>query len=172
MTSYDVFESLIIECNEALFESYGLTVEHSPNAEREEIWEEDLSLAGIIGFTSKELRGSLVLGVSDSILAKIDASATSHRDWIQELANQLLGRAKNRLLRFGVEIQMTTPLSMRGLHLVLEARSAEARPLLFRTRDGGAICALPDVEIKPGFELVEDPSLDAECPSEGDMLLF
>mgnify|MGYP006286156857 CR=1 FL=1 len=167
-----IVDELIVECNEALFNHYEVALRHTPGKTREEIWEEDLVLAGIIGFTSGPMRGSLVLGIGQKPLEAFDATAGSHRDWIQELANQLLGRMKNRFLAYGVDMQMTTPLSMRGLHLVLEPNAQEAAPMLFHTPDGGAVCVLFDVEFQPGFELVKQSGEENAVPDEGELLLF
>lgn len=166
-----VVTDLIITCNQALFEHYEVPLVHAENVTQSEIWEEDLVLVGIIGFTAKEMRGSLVLGVGSKPLCRVAEDAGQHRDWIQELSNQLLGRIKNRLIAFGVDLDMTTPMSMRGLHLVLEPNALEASPLLFHTPDGGAVCVLCDAEFTPGFELAQQEGAE-EVPDEGALLLF
>lgn len=167
-----VLNELVVQCSRALFEHYEVPIEHAPGASREEVWEEDLVLAGIIGFTSTAMRGSMVLGIGAKPLAKVDEDESAHRDWIQELANQLLGRMKNRLLGYGVDLQMTTPMSMRGLHLVLEPNASESAPLLFHTAEGGAVCVLLDAELVPGLELEQQDGAGDAVPDEGELLLF
>ncbi|MEL6186858.1 MAG: hypothetical protein AAFU79_19720 [Myxococcota bacterium] len=164
-------KDLVIACNLALFEHYGVSLAHAENADPESIWEENLELAGLIGFTSEEVRGSLVIAAGQKTLDGF-GEASGHRDWIQELANQLLGRVKNRLLPYAVDLSMTTPLSMRGLHLTLEPKQEESRPLLFHTSSGGAVCVLMDVEFRPDFTLVLDESAENAVPDEGELLLF
>lgn len=174
MSEHDhaILQALVIECNETLFKHYGVEVRHAPGVAASEIWEEDLVLAGLIGFTSDEMRGSMIIAAGKTPLHGLDQEPTRHRDWIQELANQLLGRVKNRLLGYGVDITMTTPLSMRGLHLVLEPGTQESNLLLFRTAEGGAVCVLFDVEAVSGFELTKTDAPEATCPDEGELLLF
>ncbi len=170
--SHDALNPIIVECTLALFRHYEVELEAVEAAEPSDIWEEDLVLAGIIGFTSADLRGSLVLAMGKSPLARVEAEEAQHRDWIQELSNQLLGRVKNRLLCFGISLHMTTPLSLRGLHLVLEPAGAGSAPLLFRTPVGGALCVMFDGELRPGLDLQAVEGQDAICPDEGSLLLF
>lgn len=170
--SQDVVEAILIECSQALFEHYGVRLERVRNAEVAEIWDEHLSLAGVIGFTSEAMRGSLVLAVGKRPLSLIEAEERHHRDWIQELSNQLLGRVKNRLLPFGIDLKMTTPLSLRATHLTLEPCISTSSPLLFRTSDGGALCVLLDAEHDPEFELSKSEAADKACLDEGSLLLF
>lgn len=171
-SNMEILEQLVVDCAHALFRHYEVELVHALGATPEDVWEEDLALAGIIGFTSPELRGSLVLAMGKKPLHAVEAESAHHRDWIQELSNQLLGRMKNRLLAYGVNLQMTTPLSMRGFHLTLEASSSDAKPLLFHTPDAGAVCVLFDGESMPGFELVRQESEETACPDEGELLLF
>jgi CheY-specific phosphatase CheX len=168
----DILEGLVVECCEALFAHYGVDLTFAPDTSRAEVWDEDLALAGIIGFTADELRGSLVLAMGRAPLEAVDAEAARHRDWIQELSNQLLGRVKNRLLGYGVDLKMTTPLSMRGVRLTLEGSSEDSAPLLFRTAAGGAVCVMVDEEVKPGFEFEKAEGAEDACPEEGELLLF
>ena len=168
----EILEQLVIECTSALFSHYEVSLSHARGASADEIWEEQLALAGIIGFTSDELRGSLVLSMGNKPLQAVESEAAHHRDWIQELSNQVLGRIKNRLLPYGINLKMTTPLSLRGLHLTLEASSTDAKPLLFQTPDAGAVCVLFDGELKPGFELTKHETEENACPDEGELLLF
>lgn len=128
-------------------------------------------LCGVIGFTSKHMRGALVLASTNEPLEQTSPDqATSHRDWICELANQLLGRVKNQLLSRKVEIYASTPISLRGEHLspVLQQRLVAE---LF-TASGGVVCVWMDCEFDAGFLLPAGAIEDAEPVPEGDMVLF
>ena len=128
-------------------------------------------LCGIIGFTSKRMRGSLVLATTGEPLARTNPiPAPSHRDWICELANQLLGRVKNQLLRRGIEIFASTPIALRGDHVspILQQRLVAE---LF-IADRGVVCVWMDCEFDEGFELPEDAVCDVAPISEGQALLF
>lgn len=128
-------------------------------------------LCGVIGFTAKQMRGALVLASTNEPLERTSPDeSTSHRDWICELANQLLGRVKNQLLNRHVQIFASTPVALRGDHLspVLQQRLVAE---LF-TASGGIVCVWMDCEFDPGFELPDTTVEDAAPVPEGDMLLF
>lgn len=135
--------------------------------------DERFLLCGIIGFTSKFVRGALVLATTKQPLERTNpTSAPSHRDWICELANQLLGRVKNQMLSRGVEIFPSTPVALRGEHLspVPEQRLIAE---LF-SAEGGVVCVWLDCEFEDGFELGEaDLRPCSIAPlSEGEIILF
>ncbi len=128
-------------------------------------------LCGVIGFTSKHMRGALVLASTNEPLEQTSPDeSTSHRDWICELANQLLGRVKNQLLSRKVEVYASTPIALRGEHLspVLQQRLVAE---LF-TANGGVVCVWMDCEFDADFVLPDSAVEDAAPVPEGDMLLF
>ena len=132
---------------------------------------EQFLLCGIIGFTSRHLRGALVLATTREPLEQTNPVANpSHRDWICELANQLLGRVKNQMLCRGVEIFPSTPIALRGEHLspILQQRLVAE---LF-IAGGGVVCVWMDCEFDEGFELPESGVFAAAPVSEGETLLF
>jgi hypothetical protein len=132
---------------------------------------EQFLLCGIIGFTSKHLRGALVLATTREPLEQTNPVADpSHRDWICELANQLLGRVKNQLLCRGIEVYPSTPIALRGEHLspVLQQRLVAE---LF-IGGGGVVCVWMDCEFDQGFDLPESGVFEAAPVSEGETLLF
>ena len=132
---------------------------------------EQFLLCGIMGFTSRHMRGALVLATTREPLERTNPVANpSHRDWICELANQLLGRVKNQMLFRGVEIFASTPIALRGEHLspILQQRLVAE---LF-IADGGVVCVWMDCEFDEGFELPESGVFEAAPVSEGDTLLF
>jgi hypothetical protein len=135
-------------------------------------------LAAVVGFTDARLSGSLV------IMATADGLRRSHpnaamgmpiddrdvSDWIGELANQLLGRVKNRVVRCGLEFSMTTPTVMSGggIHL-REVKGQDAQDLCF---DGafGMIAVRFAAQIAPDVSFVE--SQQEATAAEGASLLF
>jgi len=123
-----------------------------------------------MGFGGKQMRGSVVLAATDGPLAATNpCSSASQRDWICELANQLVGRMKLRLLSLGVEILLATPAGLTGVSLSPLA----ARPRGFKlfAADTGFICAWVDCEAMPGFE-ASSPSPEEAAVVEGELLLF
>jgi hypothetical protein len=133
--------------------------------------DERFLLCGILGFTSQQMRGALVLATTKEPLQRTSPVANpSHRDWICELVNQLLGRIKNQLLTRGVEIFPSTPVSLRGEYLspVLQQRLIAE---LF-IADGGVVCVWMDCEFDADFVLAEETTGDASALAEGESLLF
>ncbi len=159
-------DQLVAENCLKLFADYQLEIR--AEAPTEELAAEPFLLCGIIGFTSKYLRGALVLATTREPLERTNPAAASHRDWICELSNQLLGRVKNQLLGRGVEIFPSTPIALRGEHLspVLQQRLVAE---LF-TVDGGVVCVWMDCEFEAGFEFSELAQPNAA--PEGEAILF
>lgn len=132
---------------------------------------EPFLLCGVIGFSSKFVRGALVLATTREPLELTNPTqAPSYRDWICELSNQLLGRVKNQMLRRGVEIYPATPVALRGDHLspVLQKRLVAE---LF-TAERGVVGVWMDCEFEEGFELPDSDTCDVEPVPEGELLLF
>jgi hypothetical protein len=86
-------------------------------------------LASFIGFTGAQLRGSLTVFGPVAVFARTHPgqaigatiSEADVSDWCCEFANQLLGRFKNKLLRRGVDIELSTPQGIAAESLRLNA---------------------------------------------------
>lgn len=168
-TNKTTLDRLVAENCLKLFADYQLEIRAGEPGES--LAAEPFLLCGILGFTSKHLRGALVLATTREPLDRTNpAGNPSHRDWICELVNQLLGRVKNQMLTRGVEISPSTPIALRGEHLspVLQQRLVAE---LF-TAEGGVVCVWIDCEFDDGFELAEESIGEASPMSEGDTLLF
>ncbi len=160
--------SLMIECCIELFDAYDvlLTPETGPTSR-----DHELVVSGIIGFSGEQLQGTLVLCATQALLDSPMFRDASSEDWIGELANQLLGRIKNRLLSYGITIFLSTPVTMRGSQLDPAPRHDDIEPLHLRGQAEGAVVWF-DVEPNDNIEL--QPIGNAETPAqrEGDILLF
>jgi hypothetical protein len=77
-------------------------------------------VAATIGYTSKPMSGALVLNVPEELLliAAKQMMSTSFRldDFTRELVNQLLGRLKNRLLSYKVDLHLGLPSIVAQAH--------------------------------------------------------
>src|SRR3954451_24891568 len=106
------FEEVTVAACEDLFGRYGVTVRRAD--EKEDPISPEFFLCSVIGFTGRDVRGTLVLALTAEVralsnpVAGTNGKATSdrviHRDWVGELSNQLFGQIKIALLRRGVEI--------------------------------------------------------------------
>jgi hypothetical protein len=91
------------------------------------------------------------------------------RDWAAELANQILGRIKNRLRTFNVAVDVSTPTAFSGRALAFaRPKSPTIRPFLFDA-PAGQVWLWLDTVSDP--TLVLTPGGDAGA-KEGDIILF
>jgi hypothetical protein len=147
-----------------LFSHYGVAIE------RVTTWPDGLSrlaFCATIGFTGPAMRGSLLVGSSCEPLVHAGDDPRDIRDWLAELANQMVGRIKNRLVGMGTAIYYSTPTILRGEHLAPLVDQPPAH--LFRA-NGGVVAVWFDVDVGPDLVLADDPTI-AVTP-EGEALLF
>jgi len=172
-----LFEKVASAACEELLGRYGVAVRKAD--EFEDPVNPDFLLCSVIGFTGRDVRGTLVLAITEDLSGLSNPTARAgdakgvpaiaQRDWVGELSNQLLGRIKLELLRWGVEIYLNLPALLLGQHLAPLPRS-QLKPLKFTVAKGAAAVWI-EVEAGPGLQIqadkVEDPG-----PSAGDALLF
>jgi hypothetical protein len=167
-----VVDSIVQGSTVDLFEAYSVAVAPLARTRGGVARRQASEFTGIINFSGKGGAGSLMLGLPMAVLTqmKMDPRLSIKKaDWTRELTNQLVGRIKNRLLRFQYDLQA-------GLPTVLERRLFEQRAPLsesamfygFRTLRG---------EIQVILDGTIDESLFAYSgkivvPSEGDVILF
>lgn len=160
----ELMRELTKNCSVELFETYGVSLEFCPDH-----LDPAIELAGIIGFTRDHMRGAMIVGTTSSVLEKSQAATrnSSRRDWSAELANQLLGRVKNRMVARGVDLQMTTPLAVRGQALTID-EEGQMEAFDFEGPDGNVRVWL-DLELSGEVEV---RATEEKIASEGDMMLF
>jgi CheY-specific phosphatase CheX len=148
-----------------LFNAYGVacsTDAVQPEPER--------LLCGILGFTGDHLCGSLVISASERAIAEsnpIHDGAT--RAWVAELTNQLVGRFKNALLRYGVEIAMSIPVVLTAAQLT-PLPQTQADPIRLDV-GGGSFAIWLEVEASSDLTLA-DPGPESMIAAEGEAMLF
>ncbi|MEO6602557.1 MAG: hypothetical protein ABIQ16_21925 [Polyangiaceae bacterium] len=156
---------LTAACCMDLFAAYGVTL--SPTS-ADYINSQEVLLSGVVGFVGPELRGTCLL-VSNRSPIELSSPQKDHpRDWIGELTNQLVGRLKRKFLGFGLEVVLTTPVVLSGLHLRPIPRR-ELGPRVFST-ESGSIMVWVEVEAEPGFEF--GPAVADQSSEEGDVVMF
>ncbi|MBV1861910.1 MAG: chemotaxis protein CheX [Nannocystaceae bacterium] len=174
----EVFAALLEEATLDLLDGYGISPTLSGHENSESLEIERSSLVSIIGFSGQAMRGSVCLKVPTQVALDthpqkdpVPTSSELH-DWAGELCNQLVGRAKNRLLRFGQTVGMGTPVvasSETGLSLV-SAHTTRAAVFVC----GEATCTVScDVRTDGDLDLVELPPEEGEEPGlEGECFMF
>jgi hypothetical protein len=122
------FETLIQSSAVGLFHAYGVAAAPLiPVATRFEDFRPHYPVA-VIPFRSQGMDAALILSVPQGVCAelKLDgARPHTHRDVVRELANQAMGRIKNRLTQYQVTLQCGLPTSVdraRDLELLAPQR--------------------------------------------------
>jgi CheY-specific phosphatase CheX len=132
--------------------------------------EDERLLCGILGFTGDRLCGSVVISATQAAIADsnpIRDGAT--RGWVAELTNQLVGRFKNALLRYGVEVAMSVPVVLTAAHLTPLPQTCND-PIRLTVGDGFVAIWL-EVEHDPALALAE-PSPESAIAAEGEAMMF
>jgi hypothetical protein len=173
-----------------LFSSYGVMVDRRATSPEDKIANLDQSSGGIMRFAGDTLSGSLLVVGSFKFLAecrppslRAKALAVSSvtdwmfvRDWSMELANQLLGRIRNRLYAYGVTLDVRAPTAVSGHPLSVSIRGRATEPVRFVTKSGDAVMVWLDVVASPEFDEVvmrkPAPAPSPDVPKEGDVLVF
>ena len=147
-----------------LLEAYGVKVERIavPWVETDEVL-----YSGVMGFIGERLRGTCLLAAPAATILASAPEQTTPRDWVGELANQLVGRLKSKLLARGVTIALTTPVVLSGVRLQPLPRSSVA-PSVFDSPSGRVLVWL-EVEVDSEFTL---GSIRPLSVAEGDFLSF
>ena len=156
---------LTASCCVELFAAYGVTLESSSAGF---IDSDEVLLSGVIGFVGAELRGTCLLVANRSPIELSSPQKDLTRDWVGELTNQLVGRLKRKFLGFALDVALTTPVVLSGVHLRPMPRS-QLSPRVFSTASG-SIMVWVEVEAEPGFAF--GPPVSDLTGAEGDILLF
>lgn len=166
-------DELLRGCAVALFDAYGIRAGFQGAIESPP---QDTELAGSIGLVGTGISGSILVATTSGVLratGQTDGSRESTCDWVGELANQLAGRLKNQLLRYGAELNVSTPVVIEGKALQVRGSRRSSTRFFRLESDHGCIAVGIDMKSAPGFqlELAAEPAPEPEAV-EGDLLLF
>jgi CheY-specific phosphatase CheX len=107
-------------------------------------------VASVVGFGGPDFRGTALIATSFELTARARPPAVSRRalspnsaadwivvrDWIGELGNQLVGRIKNKIMRYGISFEIAPPASFSGSTLTFAVpRSPNATSFAFEAGD-------------------------------------
>lgn len=116
---------------------------------------------GALGFAAESVMIEAAYGESDTRLSD---------SWLGEVANQLLGRVKNALLGYGVEIRLAIPMVLHGLDLKVRDGDDPIKQFPCVSEHGGA-CVWIDANWN--IHQLVHPADAAEQPQgEGELMLF
>jgi chemotaxis protein CheX len=167
--------SIVVETTTRLFDMLGLKVEYQGSPDP--IPCADELIVAVIGFAGSQMRGSVVLASTSQALRLThplgkEADDEGLRDWAGELANQLIGRIKIRLLAHQMVIQLGTPTTISGRELTLGAalKNAECLPHRFTAGSEWLLVRMEGVA-EPGVQMLASP-VQLTATDEGELLLF
>lgn len=137
----------------------------------------EMEMGSIVGFKGSHVRGGLAFVAPAELVARLlpvpakEAKADMQlRDWSAEIANQLIGRLKNKLSARAIDFDVGTPVCFRGKSIRLAfLPDATGVSLAFHTQSSGVRVYL-DCAIAPQ-DGDADPDAVRIVP-EGEVLLF
>ncbi len=130
----------------------------------------ELDITSIVGLSSEEVSATVSLASSqEAALSLSTFPLTCAQDWMGELANQLAGRLKNKLCAYGLQLNLSTPTTVRGNQLQLTSSALETFSINAQFPIGGAIAQI-SLNVDPNLDLTEKPT--ESTSEEGSMELF
>jgi hypothetical protein len=163
-------DSLIQGSLVELFAAYSVAVAPLPRQTRQTTPTlPDISAS--VGFTRDGVQGRLTLSLPARVLDLMPPSAggTLKSDWARELANQLIGRIKNRLLQFNVRLQVGVSSILETNKLAHQLESTlDLRIYTGRTLRGEVLVTVDGMPDESKLSYVGTASMRAE----GEAILF
>jgi len=171
--NFAILDELLRDCCLELMHDYGL-----PALQADIDPEAATGVAvAAIDFSGRDVRGTIGLRMTSNVVLQsyrcalgrdIEMDSAEATDWSCELANQLVGRLKNKLRQYQVSFNVNSP---RLLQIFPVAELERAMRRRFVCDNGGKFAGYLDVMIAPGFSFVPTAP-DAPLAYEGDLVLF
>lgn len=168
--------ALLLDACGDTFSQAGRTVSAAPD--RGGRVEPHEAMAACIGFSGDGVRGALVFVAPASLfrdtypVVGADLSDRDLADWAGEIANQLLGRLKNRLVARGLDFRLSMPAVLSGRELNTEGRNHPTSVNL--DVNVGSQLAIMQLEIERdgGVAALAPNAPPSESFGEGEAMLF
>ena len=167
-------EEILAICMAELLSEQGLeprrlTTEYKPQAPPE-------SLTAFCGFGSADFRGAVTIFGSVPLFSRIhplpeDVSPRDLADWACELVNQAVGRYRNRLLAYNVNLALGVPQGALAENIRLSARLRHTNNPICFAFDDGVLETWLELNLRPGFQLADEPA-DETAQREGSIVFF
>ena len=185
----EFLENIVLGSSSELFAAYGAVLERkSPTAMTDPSDAAEVCSGGLIAFAGSLITGSLLVVSSFQFLASCRpaslrsktlsmSSATDWilvRDWSMELANQLLGRVRNRLYQYGISVDAKCPTAVSGHPLAVSVRARKVPPFQFATSGKQTVRIWLDATTSASFEkaVLRKPDPPPTIPKVGEVLVF
>ncbi len=171
---HSILCKLYLEAAHDLLVVYGLKTNLVPEPASATSLGNKPSHVSVLGATGDGIALSSVVKVDQDLLTRLyplgssaDVSRHELEDWCRELNNQLVGRTKNKLCRYGVILKLGLPLLLTGTAVsTVAASDLTVTEQSFRSMDGQLALTLATL-VSPDVELHEQNS-ETEC--EASML--
>jgi hypothetical protein len=135
-------------------------------------------LAVFVGFGSDDVRGSFTLVGQPRVFARLhpipaEGNQRDLADWARELANQAVGRFRNRVLGYGLAIAVSSPQSLVAEQVRMTKTQKQLRTPLVIGIDDMTLETWLELDVRSGFTLADKPGSPSEAAlSEGSVVLF
>ncbi len=163
-------------CTE-LFSGYEVIL--SSNEELINLDKAGINLISLIGLSDSAFRASLTICVTPNLLTtsfpapEESINESDLHDWLGELANQLAGRFKNKLVPYGRKLELGIPTVIQGAHLKIDVpKCSNVSKHQFITEQGDLVELNLSTLIEKQFILSTPEVVESECLEEGEMLFF
>jgi hypothetical protein len=171
MSNTDILNQIVAGTTRDLFASYEIDLE--PTAEGTS----EMEYAALIGFAADEARGVVGLAMSGETLVRICELAQAGRsaspeDWLGENVNQLLGRIKSSLMKYGVAVSIALPTVLRGVRLQLMPRAVPGVSTQSFQSSFGSVVSWIDVRWTDERDLTLTTDPEMQATAEGELILF
>ncbi len=153
----------VCQCVQQVFSNFHVDAsEHEPDSSL--VGTTEPLLVSILGFKSKQMSGTLLLGCDDDFLRATyptkaedsDVDAFLGRDWLGEVSNLVAGRLKNYLLAYGLVLKLNPPSISESTYSIFETYSGRLPAERFWfTVQGYQVCLLLCADVEKGFEFKE-----------------
>lgn len=122
-------------------------------------------LVSALGFAGPQVRGSLTVRSTQEFFIDTHPAARQKGsvaqdaivDWASEFTNQLLGRFKNKMLAYGLDFQVTVPVTIFGENIVEATANRDVRITQGMRTASHIVWATLSAQLAPGVELYQAP---------------
>lgn len=140
---------------------------------------DQVEYASVLGYSGDLMKGSLVISCHKKLLEKSHPNIAMEMpvgepeilDWIGEIANQMLGRIKNKVASAGVKFSMSTPTTVCGRSMqVTIPKDGCAMKQLYQGPHGDLVIhLLAVIDSSVSFDSAQNSN---QVAAEGGAILF
>ncbi len=162
----EILAGVVAQCVEKVFEAY------ETELTRADVSDPGHEVVAVIGYAADQVRGGLALGITKDLAQKtMPTPDTPLYDWAGELANQILGRVRNKMLSYKLDIQISTPVVLHGLGVQVAPPGHQGVKVASYKSNEDVVQVLLEARFEEGYEFPEKDEGEGVV-DEGEMLLF